>query len=333
MADQHGHVGSWRRIDVAIWKSGATAACRSAVAHSDRLGRWVARVRARAGVRVTISVDQIATTYAQRRLAAGPGQAAMREVQRLVDGDLAVPLPELDKNERDMIPNRAAEGLKQMSMRIASSLPDVYFPPLRPGFKDSESRARDRRRANLGWWGANRMGLLLRQRARYLQGYARTPVQIRWDLGTEIPRWEVRNPLVTYPATMRGPQDLCPHDCIFETEQPLWWLKQNYPVPTMIVSKKENATTDTRFVVLEFTSTPRSACWCCSASATRTRRRRRGRWRSSWSVTRTGPNAVPSSRRSRSRCRRSAASSTTARGCTTPRRSWRRWPTSPPRRA
>jgi hypothetical protein len=132
---------------------------------------------------VTISVDQIATTYAQRRLAAGPGQAAMREVQRLVDGDLAVPLPELDKNERDMIPNRAAKGIEQLSQRIAIVAARCLLPAVAARHQGlSESRARDRRRANLGWWGANEMGLLLRQRARYLQGYARTPVQIRWDL-------------------------------------------------------------------------------------------------------------------------------------------------------
>lgn len=201
---------------------------------------------------MSVTVDQIATLYAQRRLAAGPEQARMREVQTLVDGDVVVPLPELNSYELSSIPNRAAEGLKQFAQRIGSAIPDIDCPALRPGIQLSEGRARDRRRALLGWWGNSRMRILLRQRARYLQGYARTPVQIRWDRATGVPVWEVRNPLVSYPAHQRGPQDLCPADCIFETEQTLGWLKANYPLQAATVSKKERTADDTRFVLLEY---------------------------------------------------------------------------------
>lgn len=184
-----------------------------------------------------VTPQQIADLYARRRLARGPELARMAEVQRMIDGDLVVPLPELNKNERDSVPNRADQGLKQFAQRIASALPNIWCPPLRPGFDNSEKRARDRRKAMLGWWTHSRLHLQLRQRARYLQGYGASPVRIFWDLDTGVPMWRNENPLSMFPSVMHGPQDMCPEDCIIERFESLGWLYENYPGPTTFLYK------------------------------------------------------------------------------------------------
>jgi hypothetical protein len=178
---------------------------------------------------MTVTAIQVSSLYAQRKLAAGPQLARMAEVQQLYNNDIVVPLPELNQNERSSIPNRVKQGLTQFAERIASSVPQLVCPALRPGFKISEDRAHDRRRAMLGWWEFSRLPLRMRQRARYLQGYASAPVEICWDFHLGVPVYEERNPLTTFPSHMRSIADMTPHDCIFENTQDLGWLYDNYP--------------------------------------------------------------------------------------------------------
>lgn len=200
----------------------------------------------------TPTAQQISNLYAQRRAARGPELSRMAEVQQLYDGDIVVPLPELGKQERSSLPNRTREGLKQFSQRIASAPPSLWCPPSRPGFKGAEESSRARRRAILGWWGASKLRIVMRQRARYLQGYGVSPAQVRWDPQVGVPRYEHRNPLMTFPSHLRGPEDMCPADCIFETTQPLTWLQANYPVQATVVSKPSNCKPDQLFTILEY---------------------------------------------------------------------------------
>jgi hypothetical protein len=205
---------------------------------------------------IPVTAQAISDLYARRRLARGPELARMAEVQQMYDGQLVVPLPELNKNERSSIPNRVKTGLTQFSERIASVVPNIWCPPLRPGIESSERRARDRRRANLGWWGNTRMKLVLRQRARYLQGYGSSPVRVGWDTEIEVPVWKALNPLTVYPAVLRGPEEMCPADCITETFQPLWWLADRYPVASTVLYKGgppgKAPDRDATFTILEY---------------------------------------------------------------------------------
>ena len=62
----------------------------------------------------------------------------MREVRDLANGEVIIPLSELDRNARTNVANLLVQGLDQTSMRIASTMPNPYFPPLKPGNNDSQ---------------------------------------------------------------------------------------------------------------------------------------------------------------------------------------------------
>lgn len=186
---------------------------------------------------MTVTAQAVVDLYAKRKMAAGPALARMAEVQQMYDGDIVVPLPELNRNEKSAVQNRVKQGLTQFAERIASVTPNLWCPPVRPGIDKSEKQAHDRRRALLGWWSFSRQKIVLRQRARYLQGYGSSPVEICWDLERGVPQWRERNPLTTFPGFMSSPADLCPADCIFETQQPLAWLTQNYPLEAGMLAK------------------------------------------------------------------------------------------------
>src|SRR5919106_311220 len=133
----------------------------------------------------------------------------MREIKEAYEGDVVIPLPELDQANKPAVANLLNQGLDQMSMRVASVMPDVYYPPLRPGIEKSEKNARTRRLANIGWWNQNHMRIKMRRRARWLVGYGAAPVTIRPDVRNEMPMWHCRDPLTTFPAPSLDPDDMC----------------------------------------------------------------------------------------------------------------------------
>ena len=172
------------------------------------------------------AASQIVRLYQSRRRDRGALFARMDEIRRHYNGDIIIPLPELDDMEKPAIPNLIAQGIDQFAMRVASILPDIHYPSLRPGIQVADNKARDRRLANLGWWEMNKMGTKIRRRARYLTAYGMSavslsPVSADPQDKREIPHWRVRNPLSTYPAQMIDPDSMEPSDCIFADRRPL----------------------------------------------------------------------------------------------------------------
>ena len=121
------------------------------------------------------------------------------------NGDVIVPLPELDEAEKPAIPNLIAQGIDAFAMRVASVIPDIQYPSLRPGIQVADNRARYRRLANLGWWDMNKMTTKVRRRSHHLTAYGMSavslsPVSLDPNDKRNIPHWRVRNPLQTFPA-------------------------------------------------------------------------------------------------------------------------------------
>ena len=103
-----------------------------------------------------IAPEEIVRIFEIRRRNRGGYIQKMVEVQRMYDGDIWVPLPELDENERPGVANLLLQGVEQLGMRASSVLPDTTFLPLRPGIDKWEAMARDQRRALPGLGGHER---------------------------------------------------------------------------------------------------------------------------------------------------------------------------------
>src|SRR5215831_5838454 len=177
---------------------------------------------------MTTAADLIVQWYRARRAAQSPARARMAEIRDIYNGDVQVPLPELDRNEQAAVANLISQGLDQMAMRIASTVPSIVYTPVQPGAQRSELYARVRSLANYSWWQQNRFDRLQRKRARWLVGYACAPVVMRPNFKKEIPAWQVADPLTTFPAPM-DPTELIPADAIMAYKRSLGWLDLNYP--------------------------------------------------------------------------------------------------------
>jgi hypothetical protein len=172
-----------------------------------------------------LAAEEIVALYNQRKKSLGPIKEQMRRVRELANGDVVVPLNELDKNAKTSVANLLVQGLEQMSMRVASTMPTPYFPPTKEGSERSKQNSRQRKKALLAMWDHNRMGMKMRRRARHLLAYSQSAVVLKPDFRTGIPQWIVRNPLETFAAPTEDPDDPMPYDCIFSyktTASQLW---------------------------------------------------------------------------------------------------------------
>ena len=198
------------------------------------------------------TVEEIVELYRDRMEAKGPVLQRMREVRQLSNGDVIVPLSELDRNTKSSIANLLNQGLDQMSMRVASTMPSPYFPPLREGNDRSMKLARDRKRAMLSMWDQNRLNMKMRRRARYLLGYSTSPVYLKPNFDKRLVEWHLRNPLDTFAAPATDLDDPVPSDVIFTYHRPYRWLQQNYGYAIDGVLRVGKPKADTMFTILEY---------------------------------------------------------------------------------
>jgi len=198
------------------------------------------------------SVDEIVAIYGARSQATDQIKSRMRTLRDYYNGDVIVPLPELNSDEQSAVANLLAQGLDQTAMRIASTRPDIYCPPLDPARKRSRDNSDIKRKALFGWWENSRMDLQMAKRARYLIGYSNTVTQLRWNEQSGCPEWHLRDPLTAYPATLLGVDDMRPRDCIFGYERPLGWLHNNYPEVGQIFQADSDAGPDTAIELIEY---------------------------------------------------------------------------------
>lgn len=209
------------------------------------------------------SIESIITMLIERKTAYGPVLNQMMKLRDAYNGDIIVPLPEMDRNERSSVANLISTGLDQTAMRIASTTPNVYYPPVVPGNKASEDRANKRRRATLGWYEANKMSMKLRRRARFLIGYASSPVVLRPDPKRGIAKWEIRSPLTAYPALSEDIDQITPTDCIFSFGRSYKWLKAHYPnAAVKFRANGEEPSDQTLYDIVEYVD---AECWVLAA--------------------------------------------------------------------
>ena len=79
-----------------------------------------------------MDVEQLLRLWIDRERRAGPKKARDRETLELFEGRLAVPLPEIDRNERAAVANLVNMGLTATAQRAASQQPTAWYPVANP---------------------------------------------------------------------------------------------------------------------------------------------------------------------------------------------------------
>lgn len=201
-----------------------------------------------------LSAEQIVELYNNRKLRLGPVYEQMRRVRDLANGEVVVPLNELDRSAKANVANLLVQGLDQMSMRISSTMPTPYFPAVKDGSERSKSYSRMRRKAMLSFWDHNKMQMKMRRRARHMLAYSQSAVFVKPDFRTLMPKWVIRNPLDTFPAPVEDQDEMLPEDCIFTYKVNANWLLRNYGELVGGQLRMGEVNSDSRYTMLEYVS-------------------------------------------------------------------------------
>jgi hypothetical protein len=199
-----------------------------------------------------IDVHDIVALYDARMLERGPVLREMMAVRDTYNGDLVVPLPELDREERAAVANLLHTGLEQMSMRVSSTLPSVFCPSRDETRKRENVQARTRTQAIYGWWQKNDLKTIQRRRARWLLGYACAPAVIKPNAKLGIPEWHARDPLTTFPSAPARHDDMTPENVVFSFVRSFGWLAKQYPEAFEAIRRPKDCRHDELLTVLEY---------------------------------------------------------------------------------
>lgn len=199
-----------------------------------------------------ISAEDLVDLYYERKKRMEPRLAIMRDFDAKYSGETHLALPELNSSEKPMVANLLATGLDQTAMRVASTLPDPEFPPLRPGFENNEERARQRHDVTLSWWSMNDLTLKMKERARHLLGYSTSPVRVGYDPACPYPVWTVLDPFTTFAPPPAPTREMTPLDVVCTYTQPLSWLKRIYPDHIALLYKGAEPKPEDTYTCLQY---------------------------------------------------------------------------------
>lgn len=171
-----------------------------------------------------LSAKDVTALYAERVSSQAPMHEAMLQFKAVYDGYLNINLPEMDKNMPSGVPNLAAQGVDQMAGRVAQTSPQFTFSPRDWTVRLQVRRAQTAGNVIAGWREMDRHKVKMAQRARHWFAYGMAPEVVTWDYKRKVPRFDVRNPIETYPSGEWVNSTTVPTDCIFAFRRTVGWL-------------------------------------------------------------------------------------------------------------
>lgn len=174
-------------------------------------------------------VDEVVELWRHRRLSREPWLNDAESIKDAYNGAMPMPYSDSIIGAKPGTPNFIFGGIDNNARRLASVSANVNCPAPRPGQDLSEKRARERRKAILGWWKHNDIRISDYRRARWYIGYGCAPTILRpGPKSLPEPRWHDSDPLSCFPAPTERFDDPEPDDCIFAYKRTYGWLKR-YP--------------------------------------------------------------------------------------------------------
>ena len=198
-----------------------------------------------------IAAETVVTLYDDLVKERGADFARMRQFADVNDSDIVIPLPELGQVQKPLVANLAKNGLDQMSQRAASVLPAMQFPP-RNRTKAAGDKAKLQTTVGHWFWQENEMPLVLRQRARYLWGYAASPVRIGFDATRETPTWETPTPLGVVAPMPASPLTMEPPFAIASRRYSVATLRRDWGAHGPAMAQLSKARPGDEWEVLEY---------------------------------------------------------------------------------
>lgn len=180
---------------------------------------------------MTYSWEEINDIISARRRNDAWLKRGMIDIRDRVNGDLYLPLYSVEGEPitQSMAPQLVADAIEGAARRAASTLPNIWCPPLNGSQSRSRTKARTRRRVLQATWAESHMSLALRRAFRHLAGYGTCALVVVADAKEHEVEIELRDPLTAYPEP-RSPEDIDEPDNIgFVVGRTVAWCAGRYP--------------------------------------------------------------------------------------------------------
>jgi len=183
---------------------------------------------------MSLRMDQISAEMARRRLAQSPLVERMIEVRDRYNGDVIVPVPELDDDipMASLAPLLIAESVEHPALYATQMTPSISVPALDPALatgRRSVDWAMRRRKALAYAWDKSWWELLIGRMFRHLAAYATSALCVELDYINKVPRMCIRDPLTAYPEPKAAEDLSLPTNCGFVQGKSLDWLHAHFP--------------------------------------------------------------------------------------------------------
>lgn len=195
--------------------------------------------------------EEIVNLWMSRKSGRSPILNRMVKVRDTNNGDVAVPLPEIDQTTMPAVANLLQQGVDAIGQRIASNMPYPQFPVLRQGIAKSVNDAMDRRTVMSYWWDCDRLDVKLGRAGRRFAAYASSYTIVKPDMKQEYAARFLRDPLTAFPSEGE-PDDPCVMDCIFNYDRDYAWVKRNYPDAAYNIARNKRTPMDEKFSIVEW---------------------------------------------------------------------------------
>jgi hypothetical protein len=206
---------------------------------------------------VPVSPEEVVQLWRIRLTEQGPHLNRLREIADYYQGDLVIPMPELDAAEKPAVANLLAQAVDQLAIRTSGVLPDLRYFPTDPKEQATVERARTARAAMQATWDQNDMSLLFAGSAQKYYAYGTTGFIVKhvsanyWDK-RPMPHFHELDPLHTFSAPSASKYSYEPRDVIKHSQQTLGWLKAMYPEQAARIYKGAKPRIDKMFDLLEY---------------------------------------------------------------------------------
>jgi hypothetical protein len=143
--------------------------------------------------------DEIESLYEDLRKMRAPYMIAAQQVANVYDGDIRLPMPEIDKIDMPAVANLVVQGVDAYGQRIASTMPFPEFD-IQTNTNVGRERARQRNDLMEKWWDDNMLDVRLGTVGRHFVAYGSTMMVIKPHMKKKVPEFVVLDPIDTFPV-------------------------------------------------------------------------------------------------------------------------------------
>jgi hypothetical protein len=202
---------------------------------------------------VNISIEEVASIMRQRRAQDSIIIRQMIETRDRYNGDVVLPVPDVDKSPTLDIPTPRliAMAIDSTAMRAASSKPNIHCPNLK-STKKSTKEADVRRKMLYAKWSESQMDIKAYRWYRQMAAYGTAALVVMPDNKTRKATIELRDPLTSYPE-LRDPSDIRnPKNVGFIYGRSRDWIIEHFPDSNDFFYNAANRDWDTLWDIVEW---------------------------------------------------------------------------------